>query len=69
MINIVFSKILYIRWMKFRIIYNDLDNIFNTGKFKWIVIEFFMMLVMPYPPLQNCLYTEEANLNTVGISF
>lgn len=68
-INVILGKILYIRWMKFKLIYSDIDNIFNTGHFKWALIEIFFMLIMPYPCVHNHLYEEESNDFVVGNKF
>ena len=56
--SIVAKKILYIRWMKSKKFYTDLDNLFNTGLFKFMIIEILLMLVMPYPSLYNHTYQE-----------
>ena len=50
-------------------IYTDLDNIFNTGIFKWMVVESLAMLVMPYPHLIDQVYYENANDFSAGIAF
>lgn len=55
--------------MKEKLIYTELDNIFNTGIFKWMVIEIITMLIMPYPFLQNEIYYEDANDFSAGIAF
>jgi hypothetical protein len=55
--------------MKFKKIYTDLDNIFNTGILNWMVIEIIAMLIMPYPMIHNHVYYEEANDFSAGIAF
>lgn len=50
-------------------IYTDLDNIFNTGIFKSMVIEIICMAIVPYPFLHNNVYYEEANDFSAGIAF
>ena len=60
---------LYISWMKTKLEYNDLDNIYNTGQLKKMIIECLFMLVMPYPCLYGKTYMETADDWTVGIEF
>jgi hypothetical protein len=55
---VIAKKLLYIRWMKSKKLYSDLDDLFNTGHFKYMMIEIVMMLVMPYPSLYNETYLE-----------
>jgi hypothetical protein len=57
------------RWMKYKKIYSDLDNLLNTGLFNWMIVEILMTLVMPYPTLYNKVYFEEANEKSAGIPF
>jgi hypothetical protein len=52
------KKVLLIRWLKSKKIYTDLDDLFNTGMFKIMIIEILLMLVMPYPSLYNVVYKE-----------
>lgn len=58
MFSILAKRILFIRWMKAKKIYTELDNLFNTGIFKYMVVEMLLMLVMPYPSLYNSIYYE-----------
>lgn len=51
--SIIAKKVLYIRWMKTKKFYTDLDNLFNTGLFKYMMIEIPLMVIMPYPSLYN----------------
>lgn len=44
-VNIVCSKLLYISWMKFKLLFTELDNIFNTGVFKWMIFEILCMAI------------------------
>ena len=60
---------LYIRWMKEKLIYSELDNVFNTGIFKWMMTEIICMMIVPFPFLHNVVYYEEANDFSVGIAF
>ncbi len=52
------NKVLFIRWMKTKKYYTDLDNLFNTGIFKIMIFELLLMLVMPFPSLYNSVYYE-----------
>jgi hypothetical protein len=47
--------------MKTKLVYSELDNLFNTGDFKWMLLEIVMMFIMPYPSLYNATYMEKAN--------
>lgn len=55
-INVVLGKLLFIRWYRFKLIYSEVDTIFNTGLFKGAIIEIIAMLVMPYPMVHNIFY-------------
>ena len=55
--------------MKSKKIYTELDNVYNTGIFKWLLIEIVSMLIMPYPMIHNHVYYEEANDFSAGIAF
>jgi Ion channel len=55
--------------MKFKLLYTDLDNIFNTGIFKWMCLEILCMAMQPYPSVHNEVYYEEANNFSAGIAF
>ena len=55
--------------MKTKNFYSDLDNLFNTGNFKYMMLEILLMLVMPYPHLYGKIYYENANEKDVGIPF
>lgn len=58
-----------VRWLKQKLVYTDLDNIFNTGTFQAMSIEMVLMCVMPYPFLMNETYYETANDFSAGIPF
>ena len=49
------------RWQRTKLIYSDLDNIFNTGLYVAMCIEIVMTLIMPYPFLYGYTYMENAN--------
>ena len=55
--------------MKQKLIYTDLDNVFNTGILKYMIIEMVAMCIMPYPFLMDVVYYEDANDFSAGIAF
>lgn len=55
--------------MKTKKQYTDLDNLFNTGIFKYMILEILLMFVMPYPSLYNSTYYENANEKSVDVAF
>lgn len=44
--------------MKSKRFFTDLDNLYNTGMLKWMIIEILATLMMPYPHLYNHTYNE-----------
>jgi hypothetical protein len=46
-----------------------LDNLFNTGLIKWLLLEILGCLIQPYPFLHNEVYYEDANDFSAGIAF
>lgn len=68
-VNIICSKLLYISWMKFKLIYTELDNIYNTGIYIAMILEILAMAIQPYPSVHNEVYYEEANDFSAGIAF
>lgn len=68
-LSIVAKRILFISWMKAKMNYTNLDNLFNTGIFKYMMLEILLTLVMPYPSLYNKVYYEQANEKSAGIPF
>lgn len=55
--------------MKQKLIYTELDNIFNTGIFNMMMVEIILTCVMPYPFLTDEVYYEDANDFSAGIAF
>jgi hypothetical protein len=55
---IIAKYVLFVSWMKTKNIYSELDNLFNTGNFKYMMVEILLMLIMPYPHLYGATYLE-----------
>lgn len=60
---------MYIRWMRTKLLYSDLDTIYNMGIYKGMLVEMFLCLVMPYPMLHGYTYVENANTFSLGVVF
>ncbi len=58
MASIVAKRILVIRWFKAKGIYNDLDDLYNTGEVPSMVLECALMAIMPYPSIIGSVYYE-----------
>ena len=63
------NNILVLRWKKAKLIYNELDTLFNTGLLKFMLFECFIMLIWPYSFLEGIYYIEESNSSSKGIKF
>lgn len=60
---------LHLRWLRTKMVMSDLDDLINTGKYKYIIFECLLTLVMPYPSLYNKTYTETADEKDIGVEF
>lgn len=67
--SIISKGEIFIRWMKSKRIFTDLDNFYNTGILYWVILESLSTLVMPYPSLYDSVYYESANELSAGIPF
>lgn len=68
MCSIVASGYLHIEWLKTKLIVTPIDNLYNTGMYKWMIIEVLLCAVMNYPSLYGVDYTETA-IPTAGTPY
>ena len=54
------SGYLYIEWQKTKLIMTPIDNLYNTGMYKAMIVEILLCCVMNYPSLYGEYYTETA---------
>ena len=59
-VSIFVSGYLYIEWKKTKLILTPIDNVYNTGMYKTMIIEILLCCVMNYPSLYGEYYTENA---------
>lgn len=49
---------LYLQWFQSRGLFNEFDNLMSTGWWKQLLIEIALVLIAPYPLLQEYRYEE-----------
>ena len=55
-ISIVFSYLIFIKWKKSKLDYTPLDNIYNSGHMRPMILELLLCLIMNYPSLYGSTY-------------
>lgn len=60
---------IYIKWKKAKLEYVPLDNIYNSGFLRPMILELLLCLIMNYPFLYNHYYNEGADSFSAGIDF
>ena len=61
LLSTFFNYILYVPWQKTKLILSENDNLFNSGIYRRMLSEMFVLIFMPLPFLYGVTYTESKN--------
>lgn len=68
-ISIYIRYDLYLKWNKVRGLLTEYDTLWNTGRYKGLIMETILVMIAPYPYLYDIKYTEYNQQFNVVITY